>query len=77
MALLLHNISCVFRDQIWFSEKDEKGIYSLYSLAEYKLDDKKVRNYASYNKDYLVERYGAVPLLKASKGRWVKNIKTR
>lgn len=53
------------RDQIWFTEKNEFGVSSLYSLAEYKLDDdKKVRNDASYSKDYLSGRYGAVPLLK-------------
>ncbi|KJS87013.1 MAG: transporter [Peptococcaceae bacterium BICA1-8] len=53
------------RDQIWFSEKAENGVSSLYSLAEYKLDNKKkVRNDATFNKDYLLGRYGAVPLLK-------------
>lgn len=53
------------RDQIWFTEKDANGVSKLYSLAEFKLDgDKKVRNDASYNKDYLSGRYGAVPLLK-------------
>lgn len=53
------------RDQIWFAEKDDNGVSTLYSLAEYKLDsDKKVRNDATFNKDYLAGRYGAVPLLK-------------
>lgn len=53
------------RDQIWFAEKDSNGISKLYSLAEFKLDgDKKVRNDASYNKDYLSGRYGAIPILK-------------
>ncbi len=53
------------RDQIWFTEKDDSGVSNLYSLAEYKLDDdKKVRNDATYNKDYLAGRYGAVPLLR-------------
>jgi AAA15 family ATPase/GTPase len=53
------------RDQIWFTEKDTEGVSSLYSLAEYKLEnDKKVRNDATYNKDYLAGRYGAVPLLR-------------
>lgn len=52
------------RDQIWFTEKDERGVSSLYSLAEYKLENKKVRNDATYNKDYLSGRYGAVPLLR-------------
>lgn len=52
------------RDEIWFVEKDKKNISHLYSLAEYKIDDKKVRNDASYNKDYLLGRYGALPILK-------------
>lgn len=53
------------RDQVWFAEKDDTGVSNLYSLAEYKFDDdRKVRNDATYNKDYLAGRYGAVPLLK-------------
>lgn len=51
------------RDQIWFVEKDINAVASLYSLAEYKLGDKKVRNDASYNKDYLSGKYGAIPIL--------------
>lgn len=52
------------RDEIWFVEKDKDNVSNLYSLVEYKVDDKKVRNDASYNKDYLYGRYGAVPILK-------------
>ncbi|MGJ0909499.1 AAA family ATPase [Clostridium botulinum] len=53
------------RDQIWFVEKDDSAVSSLYSLAEYKFeDDKKVRKDASYNKDYLLGKYGAVPILR-------------
>ena len=52
------------RDEIWFVEKDKDNVSNLYSLVEYKIDDKKVRNDASYNKDYLYGRYGAVPILK-------------
>lgn len=52
------------RDEIWFVEKNEKKESSLYSLIEYRLDDTKVRKDASYNKDYLYGRYGAVPILK-------------
>ncbi len=56
------------RDQIWFSEKDSSGVSKLYSLAEFKLEgNKKVRNDASYSKDYISGRYGAVPLLKEFK----------
>jgi hypothetical protein len=50
------------RDQIWFCEKDEYGATDLYSLAEYK---EPVRNDASYNKDYLSGKYGAVPYINA------------
>jgi AAA15 family ATPase/GTPase len=52
------------RDQIWFIEKDPFGASDLYSLVEYKLDnDTKVRNDASYNKNYLKGKYGAIPFL--------------
>lgn len=56
------------RDQIWFSEKDYAGISSLFSLVEYKINDKKIRKDASYSKDYLGGRYGAVPDFKEYKG---------
>lgn len=46
------------RDQIWFMEKDKQGATHLYSLAEYK-----VRNDASFERDYIQGRYGAIPYL--------------
>ena len=46
------------RDQIWFVEKDRQGVSYLYSLAEFK-----VHNYATYEKDYIHGRYGAIPFL--------------
>lgn len=46
------------RDQIWFTEKDQYGASHLYSLAEFR-----VRNDASYKKDYIQGRYGAVPFI--------------
>ncbi|MBX4262537.1 ATP-binding protein (plasmid) [Clostridium estertheticum] len=53
------------RDQIWFVEKDMSAVSHLYSLVEYKLDDdKKVRKDASFSKDYLLGKYGAVPILR-------------
>ncbi len=52
------------RDEIWFTEKDEYGISELFSLSDYKIDDVKIRNDATYNKDYLTGRYGAIPVLK-------------
>jgi len=47
------------RDQIYFVEKDKYGESELYSLLDYK----KVRNDASYDKDYLLGKYGAVPYI--------------
>jgi hypothetical protein len=51
------------RDQIWFTEKDRFGASHLYSLAEIKLGELKVRNDASYESDYLQGRFGAIPFL--------------
>jgi AAA15 family ATPase/GTPase len=48
------------RDQIWFCEKDQYGSTDLYSLVEYK---EPVRKDASYNKNYLQGKYGAVPYI--------------
>ena len=54
--------SCMFRrDQIWFTEKRKNGSTDLYSLAEYKLERGKVRKDASFEKDYIKGRYGAIP----------------
>jgi len=46
------------RDQIWFTEKDQYGATDLYSLAELK-----VRKDASFDKDYIAGKYGAVPFI--------------
>ncbi|MBO5477372.1 MAG: ATP-binding protein [Clostridia bacterium] len=51
------------RDEIWFAEKDNNGVSKIYSLSDYKIDNVKVRNDATYNKDYLTGRYGAIPVL--------------
>lgn len=51
------------RDQIWFTEKDRLGSTDLYSLVEYKINQAKVRNDASFEKDYLLGKYGAIPFL--------------
>jgi len=55
----LLNSSLLRRDQICFVEKDKLGASSLTSLVEYK----GVRNDASYEKDYLKGKYGAIPYL--------------
>lgn len=50
------------RDQIWFTEKNEYGVSDLYSLVEYKINQAtSVRNDASFGKDYLSGKYGAIP----------------
>jgi AAA15 family ATPase/GTPase len=50
------------RDQIWFTEKDDTGSTDLYSLVEYKINQAtSVRNDASFEKDYLIGKYGAIP----------------
>jgi len=48
------------RDQIWFCEKDQYGATDLYSLVEYK---EPVRKDASYNKNYMHGKYGAIPYI--------------
>jgi len=45
------------RDQITFAKKDKFGATELFSLVEFK----GVRNDASFEKDYLLGKYGAVP----------------
>jgi AAA15 family ATPase/GTPase len=46
------------RDQVWFTEKDSLGATHLYSLAEIK-----VRNDASFERDYIQGKYGAIPFI--------------
>lgn len=55
------------RDEIWFTEKDNSGVSEIYSLSDYKIDNVKIRNDATFNKDYLTGRYGAIPELKQLK----------
>lgn len=50
------------RDQIWFIDKNRYGISDIYSLSDYKESNKVVRKDASFSKNYLMGRYGAVPL---------------
>lgn len=55
---------CFRRDQIWFTEKDEKEQTDLYSLVEFRdPDGVKVRNDRNYEKDYIQGRYGAIPFI--------------
>lgn len=47
------------RDQIWFAEKSNIGFTDIYSMVEYK--ELKIRNDASFEKNYLSGKYGAIP----------------
>ena len=54
------------RDEIWFVEKDERGISTLYSLADFVDEDgSRIRKDESYEKNYLIGKYGAIPTLKS------------
>lgn len=55
---LLDN-SVLRRDQIYFTEKNKLSQTVVYSLADFK----GVRNDASYEKDYINGKYGAIPFL--------------
>ena len=53
------------RDEIWFTEKDSSGVSTLYSLVDFIDDDgAKIRKDESYEKNYLLGKYGAIPTLK-------------
>jgi len=57
----LFNRDAFRRDQIWLTEKNNYGATDLYSLVEYK-----VRNDASFEKDYIAGKYGAIPLIRGT-----------
>mgnify|MGYP002702391870 FL=1 len=54
------------RDEVWFTEKDEQGISKLYSVADF-VDESgtRIRKDESYEKNYLIGKYGAIPTLKS------------
>lgn len=53
------------RDEIWFTKKDELGLSTLYSLADFVDEDGiRIRKDESYEKNYLLGKYGAIPALK-------------
>jgi len=49
------------RDQIWFVEKNASQESDLYSLSEIK-----IRKDATFNKDYIQGKYGAIPYISSS-----------
>ena len=54
------------RDEIWFVEKDDRGVSTLYSLADFVDEDGvRIRKDENYEKNYLIGKYGAIPTLKS------------
>lgn len=54
------------RDEIWFTDKADDGATTLYSLADFVDEDGvKIRKDESYEKNYLLGKYKAIPSLKA------------
>jgi len=51
------------RDQIYFLEKDKYESSDLYSLIEYREDGAKIRKDRSFEKDYIMGKYGAIPFI--------------
>lgn len=55
------------RDQIYFVERTGEYVSKIYSLVEFKDEEgASVRNDASFEKEYLEGRYGAIPFIGAS-----------
>lgn len=53
------------RDEVWFTEKVDAGLSTLYSLADFVDEDGvKIRKDENYEKNYLLGKYGAVPTMK-------------
>lgn len=60
------NSGLLRRDEVWFTEKDENGVSSLYSLADFSDDEgAKIRKDENYEKNYLLGKYGAIPSVKS------------
>jgi len=59
------NSNILRRDEVWFTEKSEHGISTLYSLADFVDEDgTKIRKDENYEKNYLLGKYGAIPTMK-------------
>ena len=54
------DLDLVRRDEIWFVEKDDRHVSSLYSLDEFKVHHSK-----KIDRAYLIGRYGAIPEFKS------------
>jgi hypothetical protein len=54
------------RDEIWFVKKDNSGVSTLYSLADFVDEDgARIRKDENYEKNYMIGKYGAIPDLKS------------
>lgn len=53
------------KDEIWFTEKDESGVTALYSLADF--IDVNENTEQHYGENYLLGKYGAIPILRELK----------
>lgn len=52
------------RDEVWFTEKDDKGMSTLYSLSDFSdQDGSAIRKDENFEKNYLLGKYGAIPSL--------------
>lgn len=59
------NNNLLRRDEVWFTEKSEDGVSTLYSLADFIDEDGvKIRKDKNHEKNYLLGKYGAIPTLK-------------
>jgi AAA15 family ATPase/GTPase len=60
------NSEILRRDEVWFTEKDDHGVSTLYSLADF-VDEEgmKIKRDENYEKSYLLGRYGAIPTMKS------------
>lgn len=58
------NSNLLRRDEIWFTEKSDDGVSTLFSLADFAIDDgSKIRKDENHEKNYLLGKYGAIPKL--------------
>lgn len=54
------------RYEIWFVEKDERGVSTLYSLDDFVAEDgSHIRKDEGYEKNYLIGKPSAIPTLKS------------
>lgn len=63
----LMNASILRRDEIWLTEKNSEGKSELYSISDFKdYDGEKIRKDENLDKNYMVGKYGGIPIIKSS-----------